>query len=198
MIRSCTAEFDSDDRQGGDLLVANESARVQTGSRPGRMLAGAADAEAAMLLADALAHQGSLDEAIAELRFAIRLKPYDPVAHNRLGDFLARRGRIDDANAEYFEAKRLGPDRKWIFNLEALNKLNVKTTTHTNGKPTTKSAIQEATSPSKAEVRASFFKASGNLFLPEPVIAPLPLKPPIGAIFSRDRTMRSFANDDDI
>ena len=48
----------------------------------------------------ALADQGKLDEAIAEYREAIRLKPDDAEAHNNLGNDPERQGKLDEAIAD--------------------------------------------------------------------------------------------------
>ena len=58
----------------------------------------------------ALRNQGKLDEAIAEYREAMRLKPDYPEAHNNLGVTLKDQGKLDEAIAEYREALRLKPD----------------------------------------------------------------------------------------
>ena len=51
-----------------------------------------------------------LDEAIAEFREAIRLKPDYAEAHNNLGIALKAQGKLDEAIAEYRAAIRLKPD----------------------------------------------------------------------------------------
>ena len=59
----------------------------------------------------ALLSQGKLDEAIAEYRQAIRLKPDDAEAHNNLGTILCdRKHDYEGAIAEFREAIRLKPD----------------------------------------------------------------------------------------
>ena len=58
----------------------------------------------------ALRDQGKLDEAIAEYRKAIRLKPDLAEAHHNLGIALASQGKLDEAIAEYRKAIRLKPD----------------------------------------------------------------------------------------
>ena len=58
----------------------------------------------------ALHDQGKLDEAIAEYREAIRLKPDYAEAHYNLGIALSDQGKLDEAIAEYREAIRLKPD----------------------------------------------------------------------------------------
>jgi Flp pilus assembly protein TadD len=57
-----------------------------------------------------LIDQGRLDEAIVDLREAVRLEPAYADAHNNLGAALARHDQIDDAIVEYREALRLAPD----------------------------------------------------------------------------------------
>jgi tetratricopeptide (TPR) repeat protein len=54
--------------------------------------------------------QGRIDEAIEELRLAIRLKPDHAKAHNNLGFTYFSQGRIDEAIEEYKKAIRLNPD----------------------------------------------------------------------------------------
>jgi tetratricopeptide (TPR) repeat protein len=61
-------------------------------------------------LADQLAEQGQLDEAIAHSFEVVRLRPRWADAHLTLGNTLSRAGRIDEAAAEYSEALRLRPD----------------------------------------------------------------------------------------
>jgi tetratricopeptide (TPR) repeat protein len=58
----------------------------------------------------ALTNQGKLDEAIAEYRESIRLKPDDAVAHYNLGTALNNQGRRDEAGAPFRQAIRLRPD----------------------------------------------------------------------------------------
>jgi hypothetical protein len=57
-----------------------------------------------------LIDQGHLDEAIVDLREAVRLEPAYADAHSNLGAALARRGEIDAAIVEYRDALRLAPD----------------------------------------------------------------------------------------
>ena len=57
-----------------------------------------------------LIDQGRLDEAIVDLREAVRLEPAYADAHGNLGAALARRGEVDAAIVEYREALRLAPD----------------------------------------------------------------------------------------
>ena len=59
---------------------------------------------------NALFGQGKLDEAIAEYRAAIRIKPDFAEAHYNLGVVLANQGKLDEAIAEYREAIRIKPD----------------------------------------------------------------------------------------
>jgi tetratricopeptide (TPR) repeat protein len=54
-------------------------------------------------------HQGKLEEAIAECRTAIRLKPDDTVTHYNLGNALAGQGRPEEAIAEYHKARDNAP-----------------------------------------------------------------------------------------
>jgi tetratricopeptide (TPR) repeat protein len=57
----------------------------------------------------ALNQQGRLDEAVAQLTEALRLKPDDAFGHNNLGFILFKQGRFDQAMAEYAEALRIDP-----------------------------------------------------------------------------------------
>jgi tetratricopeptide (TPR) repeat protein len=56
-----------------------------------------------------LAHQGRIDEAVAQYSEALHLKPDYADAHYNLGNALARQGRIDEAVAQYSEALRIEP-----------------------------------------------------------------------------------------
>jgi tetratricopeptide (TPR) repeat protein len=58
----------------------------------------------------ALDAKGQLDEAIAEYREAIRLRPEYPLAHYNLGNALRDQGKHTEAEAEYREAIRLRPE----------------------------------------------------------------------------------------
>src|SRR5262249_24874270 len=57
-----------------------------------------------------------LDEATAEYREFIRLKPERPNVHNSLGYVLSKKGQLDEAIAEYQEAIRLKPDHEHAHN----------------------------------------------------------------------------------
>ena len=61
-------------------------------------------------LGNALHSQGKLDEAIAEYRTAIRLKPDYAEAHNNLGAALGAQGKTEEAIAECRTAIRIKPD----------------------------------------------------------------------------------------
>jgi superkiller protein 3 len=61
-------------------------------------------------LGKALRDKGQPDEAIAEYREAIRLKPDLAMAHNNLGSALPDKGQLDEAIAECREALRLQED----------------------------------------------------------------------------------------
>src|SRR5262245_64114717 len=50
-----------------------------------------------------------LDERIAELREAVRLRPQDDKAHRDLGDALLTKGALDEAVASFRESLRLNP-----------------------------------------------------------------------------------------
>jgi len=66
-------------------------------------------AQARNNLGGALLVRGQIDEAIAELREAMRLDPADAEAHSNLGVALARRGRSDEAIDHYRQALSLDP-----------------------------------------------------------------------------------------
>src|SRR5262249_694658 len=57
--------------------------------------------------------QGKLDEAIAEYRSAIRLKPNFADAYLGIGEILEVQGKGDEAIAEYRFAARLQPDSSY-------------------------------------------------------------------------------------
>lgn len=60
---------------------------------------------------DILRHDAArIDEAIAHLRAAVRLKPKVAQGHNTLGEALLAAGRADDARREFASAVRLQPD----------------------------------------------------------------------------------------
>jgi len=61
------------------------------------------------ILGDAFTDMGRLDEAIAERRAALRLKP-DATHHNNLGVNLILKGQLDEAINEFRAALRLKPD----------------------------------------------------------------------------------------
>ena len=61
-----------------------------------------------------------MDEAIAEYRQAIRIKPDDAEAHSNLGVALQVKGQLDEAIAECREAIRLKPDYAEAHNTSAL------------------------------------------------------------------------------
>ena len=61
-------------------------------------------------LASALDAQGKTDEAIAQLRGAVRVRPYYVPARAELGQLLARQGHPDEALSELQTAVRLRPD----------------------------------------------------------------------------------------
>lgn len=61
-------------------------------------------------LADVLARQGKLTEAISAYREALRISPGDVVTLNELANALAAQGKLVEAVAEYEAALRLKPD----------------------------------------------------------------------------------------
>ena len=71
---------------------------------------GVDDAGAHYRLGNALTDQGKLEEAIAEYRTAIRLKPDYADAHTNLGAALNDQGKFAEAIPELREAIRLKPD----------------------------------------------------------------------------------------
>jgi eukaryotic-like serine/threonine-protein kinase len=71
------------------------------------------DAEAHIRLGDLLAGRGKWDEAVAEYRTAVRLKPDHADAHTNLGNTLKDQGQVDEAIAAYRAAVRLKPDDFW-------------------------------------------------------------------------------------
>jgi len=58
----------------------------------------------------ALMVRGKMDEAVAEYREALRLRPDFAEAHCGIGSVLNNKGEVDEANVEYREALRLRPD----------------------------------------------------------------------------------------
>ena len=67
-------------------------------------------------LGTALSGQGKLDEADAQYREALRLKPDSPEVHYNLGNALTRQGKLAQAEAEYRETIRLKPDDAEAYN----------------------------------------------------------------------------------
>jgi tetratricopeptide (TPR) repeat protein len=69
-------------------------------------------------LGDLLDRRGQTDEAMAEYRETLEIKPDDVDAHTNLGIDLANRGQTDEAIAHLREALKIMPDRAEIhFNL---------------------------------------------------------------------------------
>jgi tetratricopeptide (TPR) repeat protein len=66
--------------------------------------------EAYLSVANELAGQGKLDEAIAQYRKALELQPDLAPAHVSLGTALARSGQLDSAIAQYEKALEINPD----------------------------------------------------------------------------------------
>jgi len=60
-------------------------------------------------LGNGLRERGGLDEAIAEYRHALAVKPDFPEAHNNLGNALWERGRIEESIAAYRQALQIRP-----------------------------------------------------------------------------------------
>ena len=56
-------------------------------------------------LGNALGNQRKLEEAVAEFRTAIRLKPDDALAHYNLGVALIEQGKLAEAIAEFRKAR---------------------------------------------------------------------------------------------
>jgi tetratricopeptide (TPR) repeat protein len=67
-------------------------------------------------LGRALAAKGRLDEAIAECREAVRVRPDVAEGHVSMGEVLGRQGKPDEAIASFDEALRLEPNRGCIHN----------------------------------------------------------------------------------
>jgi Flp pilus assembly protein TadD len=63
------------------------------------------DADTHFNLGATLEHQGKLEEAVAELRTAIRLKPEFAKAHLNLGSSLGPQGKLDEAVVELRNAR---------------------------------------------------------------------------------------------
>ena len=68
------------------------------------------EAEQHNLQAISLAGEGKLDEAIAELSKALRLKPEFAEAHYNMGNALAGQDKSDEAMDHFSEAIRIKPD----------------------------------------------------------------------------------------
>ena len=71
-------------------------------------------------LGAALNRQGRTDEAIAQYRQALEIRPDHVEAHNNLGNALAGRGRLDEAIAQYQKTLEINPEH-----VEAHNNLGV-------------------------------------------------------------------------
>jgi hypothetical protein len=63
-----------------------------------------------LLLGEALMDAGRIDEAAAEFKTAIRLRPDEPTGHVKLGGYLATTGQLDEARSQFHEALRLDPE----------------------------------------------------------------------------------------
>ena len=74
------------------------------------MLIAPTNANAHAALGQALAATGKLDDAVAHLQEALRLRPDNASAHLNLGRALAAQGKSDEAIRHYNEALRLRPD----------------------------------------------------------------------------------------
>ncbi len=95
----------------GDVLMA-EGQPAQAESAYQRALSKQADiGDGHRRLAEALRRQGKEDEAVAELREAIRLDAKSARAHNDLAFILENnQGKMQEALAEYQEAAKIDPD----------------------------------------------------------------------------------------
>jgi protein O-mannosyl-transferase len=67
------------------------------------------DAKSHALLANAYAHLGRNQDAVAEFRRAVQMDPRDPALHDACGFVLAKIGRTRDAIAEFSQAIALDP-----------------------------------------------------------------------------------------
>ena len=74
------------------------------------MVSNCGEAGVRVRLDNALMDQGSLEQALAGYRMAIRLKPDYAEAHYNLGIALAAQGKLEEAVAEFRAAIRLKPD----------------------------------------------------------------------------------------
>ncbi len=88
----------------------NPPAQAQAAKDDSAAQAKEAQAKDHLARGTALFEQSKWDEAIAEYREALRLKPDDAVAHRNLGAALYGKGDLDGAIAEYREALRLQPN----------------------------------------------------------------------------------------
>ncbi|MGD1083271.1 MAG: tetratricopeptide repeat protein [Verrucomicrobiota bacterium] len=61
-------------------------------------------------IGDVLLQRGRAEEAIAQYREALRIKPDYTTAHSNLGNALLQTGRVDEAIAEYQKALQIRPD----------------------------------------------------------------------------------------
>ena len=61
-------------------------------------------------LGETLLHQGSMDEAVAHFRTAVKIKPDYAEAHNNLGSALRQRGELDEAVGHLQTALQIRPD----------------------------------------------------------------------------------------
>src|SRR5262249_45171505 len=67
-------------------------------------------------LAEGLARQGHIDEAILHYRQAIHIRPDYAEVHNNLGNALSKKGQLDAAIGQLQEAIRLKPDGAEAYN----------------------------------------------------------------------------------
>ncbi len=93
----------------GDLLLALEQPEAAE-EWYRKALAGRKSSTQHLKLAEVLRLQGKLDEAIVEVRAALRLDARSAPAHTDLGLILRQQGKVEESMAEYREAIRLDPD----------------------------------------------------------------------------------------
>jgi tetratricopeptide (TPR) repeat protein len=95
-------------RRGSYEHVAGDLQEIL--ATPGLLELAPSRSSLSFIFGNALSFLGRTEEAIAEYRQALRLKPYFPEAHYNLGNALSNTRDLDGAIAEYREALRLKPE----------------------------------------------------------------------------------------